>query len=147
MSAHTPGPWRWEISMHSKRVHLVGGARPQYDLSIMDFDRWGMGGATMVLRDTAHDGFNIMHKLHERPDWIAPFKGREHHADWCSNVIHPDARLIAAAPDLLDVVQTLVALVHGHATDPALILDENSPLMDAARAVIAKATGASHDLP
>jgi hypothetical protein len=74
---------------------------PQYDLTIIDFDRWGMRNATISLRDTAHDGMNIMHKLHERPDWFAPFDGRAHHADWCQSVTHPDARLIAAAPDLV----------------------------------------------
>ncbi len=100
MSKHTEGPWRWEISMQSKVLHLVGG-RPQYDLTIIDFDRWGMSRATMSLRDTAVDGMNLMHKLHERPDWIEPFPGREHHKSWCQNVIHPDARLIAAAPTLL----------------------------------------------
>lgn len=94
--------------MQSKVLHLVGGLRPQYDLTIIDFDRWGMGRATMSLRDTAHDGMNLMHKLHERPDWIAPFEGLEHHANWCSNVIHPDARLIAAAPDLLAALRLYV---------------------------------------
>jgi hypothetical protein len=72
MSAqHTPGPWRFEFNAQHRHVHLVGG-KPQFDLTIMDFCRWGMHGATMLLRDTAHDGMNIMHKLHERPDWIAP---------------------------------------------------------------------------
>lgn len=101
MSSHTPGPWRWELNLSHKRLHLVGGLWPQYDLTIIDFDRWGMRNATISLRDTAHDGMNIMHKLHERPDWFAPFDGRAHHADWCQSVTHPDARLIAAAPDLV----------------------------------------------
>ena len=96
----TAGPWRWEFNAKHKRMHLVGG-KPQYDLTIMDFDRWGMGGAVATLRDTAHDGMNIMHRLCDRPDWVAPFAGRAHHADWCADVIHPDMRLMAAAPDLL----------------------------------------------
>ena len=100
MNKFTPGPWRWEMNRKSKSLHLSGGV-PQYDLTVMSFDRWGMGDATISLRDTAHDGMNIMHKLHERPDWIASFPNRDHHADWCANVIHPDAQLIAAAPDLL----------------------------------------------
>lgn len=137
MSAkHTPGPWRWEINLTSKSVHLVGGLRPQYDLTIIDFDRWGMNRATMSLRDTAHDGFNIMHKLHERPDWIAPFPGRAHHADWCSDVVHPDARLIAAAPDLLAAVNGLLATFHCAEFAPG-----ESPTVDMARAAIRAATG------
>lgn len=98
--AHTEGPWRWEINRKHKSLHLVGG-RPKFDLTVMDFDRWGMGGATIRLRDLAHDGMNMMHKVHERPDWIADFSGRGHHADWCAAVVHPDARLMAAAPTLL----------------------------------------------
>ena len=94
--AATPGPWRWEFNAEHKRLHLVGG-RPQYDLTIMDFDRWGMGGAVATLRDTSEDGMNIMHRLCDRPDWIAPFAGRAHHASWCSDVTHPDMRLIATA--------------------------------------------------
>lgn len=108
----TPGPWRWELSLHSKRLHIVGG-RPQFDLTVMDFERWGMSAATIRLRDLAHDGMNIMHKLHERPDWIKPHHGREHHADWCADVAHADAALMVAAcnaaPDLLAEVDRLKA--------------------------------------
>lgn len=129
---HTAGPWRWELSEQSKRLHLVGG-KPMFDLTIMDFTRWGMNDATVCLRDTAHDGFNIMHKLHERRDWIAPFPGREHHAKWCVNVTQPDMRLIAAAPDLLDA---LCALVLNIDAGKATLIE-----MCDARAAIAKATG------
>ena len=104
----TPGPWRWEINLNGKSLHLVGG-RPQFDLTLMDFERWGMGGATVRFRDLAHDGMNLMHKLHERPDWIHSFEGRKHHAHWCADVIHPDARLIAAAPDLYEACKTFAA--------------------------------------
>jgi hypothetical protein len=45
MSAqHTPGPWRWEFNAERKSVDLVGG-RPMFDLTVMDFARWGMGNA------------------------------------------------------------------------------------------------------
>lgn len=126
---HTPGPWRWEINRQSKVLHLVGG-RPQYDLTIMDFDRWGMGGAVATLRDTSEDGMNIMHRLPDRPDWIAPFPGRKHHANWCADVTHPDMRLMAAAPDLLEALQRVVA-----------ISDRKHDAWDAAKAAIAKALG------
>lgn len=96
MSEHTKEPWRWEINTKHKTVSIVGGV-PTFDLTVMDFERWGMGGAVPRFRDTAHDGMNIMYRLCDRPDWIAPFQGREHHADWCANVIHPDARRIVAA--------------------------------------------------
>ena len=100
---HTAGPWRWEFNRKHKQMHLVGGV-PTYDLTIMEPVRWGMHGNGLMFRDTAYDGFNIMHKLHEREDWVKPFPGRDHHAKWCANVIHPDAVLIAAAPELLEAL-------------------------------------------
>jgi hypothetical protein len=130
---HTTGPWRWEFNREHKTLHLVGG-RPQYDLTIMDFDRWGMSGAVATLRDPAEDGMNIMHRLCDRPDWIAPFPGREHHAAWCADVTHPDMRLMAAAPDLLEALQAMVDLVE-------LMCPFDGPQQRRARAAIARATG------
>lgn len=130
IAEHTPGPWRWEFNRKHKSMTLVGG-KPQFDLTIMDFARWGMGGAVAVMRDTAHEGFNIMHRVCDRADWIAPFPGRAHHADWCSGLSHPDLRLIEAAPDLLTALQGVVR-----------IADRKTDEFDAAHAAIAKATGA-----
>ncbi len=130
MNKHTPGPWRWEFNREYKILHLVGG-RPLYDLTIMDFDRWGMSGAVATLRDPAEDGMNIMHRLCDRPDWIAPFQGRAHHAGWCADVTHPDMRLMAAAPDLLEALQEMVRT----------FAKNHAPAVDVARAAIAKATG------
>ena len=103
---HTPGPWRWEINLQHKTMHLCGGQNP-FDLTIMDFDRWGMGGAVATLRDPAVDGMNIMHRLPDRMDWIVAFPGRQHHFDWCAAVKHPDMQLIEAAPDLLEALQDM----------------------------------------
>ena len=133
MSKTTPGPWRWEINQKSRGLHLVGGV-PRYDLTVMDFERWGMSGATIRLRDTAHAGLQIMHKIHERQDWIAAFPGRDHHAHWCAGIVHPDARLMAAAPELLEA---LVAL-HAVAT---VQRDEDYAAITNAAVAIQKATG------
>lgn len=134
MSAkHTPGPWRWEINRKHKTMHLVGG-QPRYDLTIMDFDRWGMSGATMRLRDPAHDGMQLMYRVHERQDWIAPEPGREHHKAWHQLLTHPDARLIEAAPELLETLQELIDGMVG-------VEDSDSRVLERARAAIAKATG------
>lgn len=117
-TTHTPGPWRWELNESTKTINLVGG-RPMFDLTILRPTRWGMNSGTLEIRDTSHDGMNIMHKLHERRDWIAPHAGRAHHARWCANVIHPDMRLIAAAPELLAAAKSaerLAAIVAEQAT-------------------------------
>lgn len=99
---HTPGPWRWEFNRKNKSIQLVGGV-PTFDKTVMDFERWGMGGACPRFNEKiAGNEFNIMTRVSDHPDWIAPFDGRTHHADWCADVMHPDARLIAAAPMLLD---------------------------------------------
>lgn len=134
---HTPGPWRWEFNEQHRSVHLVGG-KPMYDLTIMDFSRWGMNGAGINLRDTAHDGLNLMHKLHERRDWIAPFPGRAHHAHWCAGVTHPDMKLIAAAPDLLDALQPFAA--HS-SSEETITITVRTADVNRARAAIAKAKG------
>lgn len=133
---HTPGPWRWELSKSSKHLSLVGGD-PEYDLTILEPTRWGMQSATLMIRDTAHDGMNIMHRLDERPDWIAPFPGREHHARWCSGVIHPDMRLIEAAPDLLEAAQAAYAALLGLTHRNEII----QAALDKSHAALIKATG------
>lgn len=139
---HTPGPWRWQLNETHRSVSLVGG-RPQYDLTIVEPIRWGMSGATLHIRDTAVDGMNLMHKLHERRDWIAPFAGRAHHAKWCADIVHPDMRLMAAAPDLLEALQEVTLIL-----DMVLGVsggyppDADGPAMKA-RAALAKATGAA----
>lgn len=131
----TPGPWRWEINMKSKVLHLVGG-RPKYDLTIMDFVRWGMGDAVARLRDPTVDGMNIMHRLPDRKDWIAPFPGREHHADWCANVTHPDMQLIASAPKLYEALAALL-----HDDGGSLAFSADNPRCIAARTALASARG------
>lgn len=135
MSKHTPGPWRWEFNAAHKTVDLVGG-KPMFDLTVMDFARWGMGHAVPRFRDTSEDGMNLMDRLCDKPEWIAPEQGREHHKKWHQLVTHPDAILMAAAPDLLEACQELIAYC-----------DKNPPMGDSLwsvqkiRAAIIKATG------
>lgn len=134
MSKHTPGPWRWEISESGKQVNLCGGV-PKFDLTVMDFVRWGMGGAAPRFRDNSDMG------LMQRSDKFAvKVGGREHHAKWFKDLDHPDARLIAAAPDLLAACEALVeraGLGSIYTTDQ----ETGEMFADAIKAAIAKATG------
>lgn len=101
----TPGPWRWEIV--NKDVRLCGG-RPRYDLHVMDFVRQGMNGAQPRFRCPLEENgsFQIMTPASQFAV-VAP--GRAHHASWFKLLDHPDASLIAAAPELLDALRDLLA--------------------------------------
>jgi hypothetical protein len=100
MSKFTAGKWRWELNLKSKRVSLCGGKKP-FDLIVMDFERWGMGSAIPRFR-TGTEEQNIMKKAFE---FAAIVPGREHHKDWFQAIDHPDARLIAAAPEAYELLK------------------------------------------
>lgn len=94
----TPGPWRWEISLTSKRIVIAGGT-PKFDLYVLDFVRWGMNRAAPRFLDHEKSIGGLM--LMERAETFAAIvPGREHHKSWFQSIDHPDAHLIAAAPDL-----------------------------------------------
>jgi len=136
-TAHTPGPWRWEFNAAHKTVDLVGG-RPIFDLTVMDFARWGMGNAVPRFRDTSVDGMNLMDRLCDKPEWIAPEPGREHHKSWHQLVTHPDARLMAAAPELLDALQFMLKAINFNGEDAGdFVFDAEYKAIQA----IKKATG------
>lgn len=92
--AATPGPWRWELNESSKSIALAGG-KPTFDKTVMDFARWGMGGAAPRFNDAVASGeLNIMERAEK---YGAEVPGREHHANWFKIIAHPDAAWIAAA--------------------------------------------------
>lgn len=115
---HTPGPWRWEVNLKSKRVELCGG-KPQFDLTVLNFSRWGMNGAKVEFLQRCKSGMLI----EPCEKFAVPIPGREHHADWCQTINHPDANLIASAPDLL--------------AERDQLRRHNAELLDAIRALMA----------
>lgn len=108
--AHTPGPWRWEVNRSHKSVKLCGGPPKRgfgrYDLTVMDFRRFGMTGAAPVFWFWDYDEY--VGKPCRADELALAVEGREHHADWFANIDHPDARLIASAPELLAALEFMV---------------------------------------
>ncbi len=114
---HTPGPWRWEVSLKSKEIQLCGG-RPAYDLNVIDFVRWGMGGAAPRFNKSM-DGSGRLMLMHRADEFTAVVPGREHHAEWFRSIDHPDAHLIAAAPAMLAALKSIAAMaVHWQPLTP-----------------------------
>ena len=95
---YTPGPWQWELNERGKQVRLCSRS----NMTVMDFVRWGMGGAMPRFLSSEH----LMRKATEY-GVIVP--GREHHAEWFKTLDHPDARLIAAAPQLAEALRSILA--------------------------------------
>lgn len=100
----TPGPWRWELNLKMKQIKLCGGV-PRYDLTVMDFVRWGMGGCQpRFLRIAQPD-----HMLLEKSESFSePVKGREHHENWFRAINHPDAKLMAASPEMYAILDEIL---------------------------------------
>ena len=104
----TPGPWRWELNRKGKRVQLCGGCS-RFDLTVMDFVRWGMGGAQpRLLKQWEPNGMML---LDNAPMFGKDVPGREHHSDWFQTLDHPDTHLIASAPDLYAALEEMVGAI------------------------------------
>lgn len=101
----TPGPWRWEVNLGSRTIRLCGGV-PRYDLTVMDFVRWGMGNAAPRFRRMSAPCYNIMYRIEH---FARVVLGREHHSDWFRRIDHADARLMEASPELLINLEKLLA--------------------------------------
>jgi hypothetical protein len=97
---HTPGPWAWfgNTKHHTLYLATISGGR-RY---VIDFARWGMGGAKPRFQ-VKTEGGGVMVGVEELV---------EYEVDYRKDVIgvdHPDARLIASAPLLADALEALLA--------------------------------------
>ncbi|MCX6217580.1 hypothetical protein [Spirosoma sp.] len=93
----TPGPWYWILNPANRTLELESASNCR--TTIFRPVRWGMQRATLQ--------FNKGNIMHDAISFGVPIKGREHHKDWALDINHPDAKLIAAAPDLLDALTKL----------------------------------------
>jgi hypothetical protein len=91
---YTPGPWSWSLNPKHKSISLESRR-----WVVMDFLRWGMSGATPEFRGTI--------SLQKAVDFGEIIPKREHHADWCRHLEHPDATLMAASPCLYEAVKAV----------------------------------------
>jgi hypothetical protein len=103
---YTPGPWRWEINKEAKRIQLTGGDMP-FDITVMSFERWGMNSAQPTFLKVALPDHMLIEKAVSFSE-IVP--GRAHHSNWFQTINHPDANLIAAAPDLLEACEEAIKM-------------------------------------
>lgn len=98
VTAHTPGPWQWVF--RDRVATLVHPHRGW--LTVMDFVRLGMQGGTFRLAtwkgDKRENMGGIMRPAHE-----------------IDVAAHPDARLIAAAPDLAAEHADAIGFLEGYA--------------------------------
>ena len=125
LESTTPGPWQWFGNTKQYEVYLAtkhSGRR-----FVMDFVRWGMGGAQprfQVTIDGNEAGGGVMRSIAQLAEGDANAKGRLpllgplFEVDYRRQFVgigHPDAQLIAAAPTLtrklLDEVDRLRKLV------------------------------------
>lgn len=119
MSKFTPGPWEWDVAP-SGEVRLATPDRGR--LYVMGFERKGMQGAQPRFSDWGKG------PRERRGGIMLGF------AD-AGGANHPDARLIAAAPDLLEALKQWA---HAVAIGDEVELINASAARDAA---IVKATG------
>lgn len=96
----TPEPWEWVGSTKNKYISLE---TPKFGRhTIMGFDRWGLNGACPVFMEPSFDGtMNLQHKqfrvLERGFKWLK--ERQSHHEGWDMDIDHPDAQLIAHAPE------------------------------------------------
>ena len=131
---HTPGPWVWRGNAHAQDVYLStrhGGRR-----IVMGFKRWGMAGAQPTFRgqNSLEDAKDLLKFEVGDPSVTGVAEARENNSVYrlhIADIDHPDARLIQAAPEMLDALE-------GYISD---CTNDECERCIKARSVIAKARG------
>lgn len=140
---HTPGPWVWRGNAHAQDVYLStrhGGRR-----IVMGFKRWGTANAQPTFRgqNSLEDAKDLLKFEVGEASVTGVSEAKQNTTVYrlhISDIDHPDARLIAAAPDLLEACQTLATLLD---TDDWIATGRLA--VKQAQAAIAKVRGAAAD--
>ncbi len=103
LEAATPGPWRWEIRTGHKMCKLMTDHSGQY--YVMDFARWGLQDACPTFQQYEKYSGPVDERRSlgmTRADKMAKsYPGKEHHQGYDDYIDHPDAILIAKAPEYI----------------------------------------------
>lgn len=147
MTQHTPGPWAWYGNARTNSIYLAtehSGRR-----LVMAFRRWGMNSAQPVFQPDSRRGMvaaAALLKFEVGDKSVTGYVAAKadhsvYRYDVCG-IDCADARLIAAAPDLLEAAKHLVAFINdeGPAAMEWRAISDWTEKLDAA---IAKAEGRS----
>lgn len=95
----TPGPWQWDVNIACKTAHLETTHSGMY--FVLGFQRWGMQSAQPEFQKFK----NYEGPVEERGS-LGTYPIKEfavprmaHHPDFDMDINHPDAQLIAHAPE------------------------------------------------
>lgn len=115
-SKHTPGPWAWFGNTGNQDITLA--ATHSGRRFVMDFRRWGLQRAQprFQIKGLMEDASDLV--KFEVGDGKATGKsdgksdGSVYRLD-VAGIDHPDARLIAAAPEMLEILEEVIHLISG----------------------------------
>lgn len=143
MSEHTPGPWAWFGNADNKSIYLAtthSGRR-----YVMGFRRWGMRGAQPCFQPEGKglvDASDLLKFAVGNPNVVGLGAARQDASVYrfdIADIDCADARLIAAAPDLLAALEMALRVMPRPLDDADRSLAATAHIVGAA--AIAKARG------
>jgi len=126
VNAATPGPWRWDAAPCNQEISLVTSHSGGY--YVMGFERYGMRDAAPTFQVYEKYDGSVTERKSEgmvRADKLCKsIPGKEHHVGFDDYIDHPDAILIAHAPE---DIKALLALVKQQAGEIETLRSELYP--------------------